>query len=255
MYSPQPEEDETTDDKENEETDWEHYDQDVTLTRKGKAKSMFNKEIIKAILENVGDDLKRVYKKVGLCKIKPRDIPKELNLEEIEFKHEAYKNEEGDVYIGEFRKNTTIREGRGILISREGFIYEGFWIDDRRFGFGRILIPNGNVYQGQWVNDQSSGKGVYSTVEGLTYKGDWKANKCHGHGYELYKDGSWFEGKFKDGEKNGKGHFKWADGKEYKGSFKNGSMDGYGEISWPDGRSYKGDWVCEYKEVIQIILN
>ena len=181
---------------------------------------------LKKLLSKALKTWNKVYKQYGPCKIKPKDIPDEANFDDVEFRHEGYKNEAGDIYVGEFRKGTNIREGRGLLISWEGYMYEGFWVDDMRFGFGRMLINNGCAFQGDWKNDKSEGKGVYYSNNGLKYKGEWKNNKCHGKGFEKYSDGSKFKGYFENGEKSGKGVFKWADGKEYKGAFKKGCMEG-----------------------------
>ena len=218
-----------------EETDWEIYEKDLTLERKGEAKNMFKKEIIKETLEHAPKELRKVYKQYGQVKVKTRDIPEEIKEDEIEFRREGIKNEAGDVYVGELRKGTNIREGRGLLLSTsslknisssESYIYEGFWIDDQKYGFGRLISASGCVYQGNWVNDKSEGKGLFISGTGVTYKGEWKNNKCQGKGFEKYEDGSKFKGMFEDGEKNGKGFFKWADGREYKGLFNHGSMEG-----------------------------
>ena len=243
LYSEFSENMEDTDNNEDgEETDWDNYANDVTFDRKGVTKNMFKQELIDEALELASDELKKLWLEKGPLQIKQKDVPEEIDPDEIEFKHIQVKNDEGDAYIGEFRKGTTIREGRGILISHENYMYEGFWIDDVKFGFGRMIVFNGNVYQGEWNNDKSEGRGLYCTDNQMIYKGDWKENKCHGTGVELYNDGSKFMGKFKNGEKNGKGFFKWIDGRQYKGYFKGGLMDGLGDLTWPDGRSYSGEW-------------
>lgn len=223
-------------------TDWDNYINDVTFVRKGNSKPIFNEDIIQLALESASPELRKWHLAKGPLNIKPKDVPEDVNDDEVEFKKIQVKNKDGDMYIGSFRKGTTIREGRGILISNENYIYEGFWIDDVKYGFGRLIMSNGNTYQGDWDLDMSQGRGIYSTEDEMIYKGDWKDNKCHGVGAELYKDGSKFIGKFKNGEKNGKGVFKWSDGKTYKGEFKGGIMHGKGTFTWPDGRSYNGDW-------------
>ena len=87
------------------------------MERKGNAKPMFKKHIIEEAIEQGPQDLKKVYKQYGPCKIKPKDIPDEVNFDDVEFRQEGYKNGAGDIYVGEFRKGTNIREGRGLLIS------------------------------------------------------------------------------------------------------------------------------------------
>ena len=182
-------------------TDWEYYDKDLTIERKGKWKNMFKEHIYDIVLNQVRPEILDIFHMKGPLKVKPKDIPPQINQNEIEFNHHECKNYSGDVYIGQFRKGTTIREGRGVLISSENHMYEGFWIDDQKFGFGRILLSNGNIYQGEWSQDVSRGLGIYCTAEGLMYKGEWVDNKWHGQGVEIYQDGSKFRGYFKNGEK------------------------------------------------------
>ena len=215
--------------EEGEETDWEHYERDVTFGRKGNAVNMFKESIVEEALKHASKELRSVYLQFGPLKIKPKDVPSEMSDLDVEFRQEGYKNEAGDVYVGEFRSNTNVREGRGLLISSENYMYEGFWMDDKKFGFGRILIHNGCAYQGQWQDDASHGLGVYCNSDKLIYKGEWKNNKCHGSGFEKYADGTKFKGKFLKGLKEGKGILKWADGREFKGTFEKGLMEGYGE--------------------------
>jgi hypothetical protein len=219
----------STESLDDDETDWESYEKDVTFERKGHATQMFKTEILEEVIGRASKELNSIFKQYGPLKIKPKDVPKEIHSDEVEFRHEGYKNDRGDIYVGEFRKNTSIREGRGLLLSAEDYLYEGFWLDDHKFGFGRILLANGNAYQGEWLDDASSGLGIYATADGLMYKGEWVNNKCCGDGFERYKDGSKFKGKFIDGEKSGKGLLRFADGKEYKGNFLNGNIEGYGE--------------------------
>lgn len=128
---------------EDSDTDWESYERDVAFSRKGRAVNMFKQEILDEAIEHATPELKKVFEKFGPLKTKPKDVPAVINKAEIEYRNNGCKNEAGDVYVGEFRKGTNIREGRGLLISSENYIYEGYWVDDRKFGFGRILISNG----------------------------------------------------------------------------------------------------------------
>jgi hypothetical protein len=164
-------------DDEDSDTNWECNERDLTFTRRGKVVNMFKLDILDEALEFATPELREVFEKYGPLKTMPIDIPVELNIDEIEYRNEGCKSEAGDVYVGEFRIGTNIREGRGLLISSENYIYEGYWVDDRKFGYGRILIANGSAYQGEFEEDVSNGKGIYATLEGLIYKGEWKNNK------------------------------------------------------------------------------
>jgi hypothetical protein len=50
-------------------------------------------------------------------------------------------------YLGQWRRGTEIKEGRGILV-KDGSIYEGYWKNDMENGVGRFINQSGDVYQG-----------------------------------------------------------------------------------------------------------
>jgi len=43
----------------------------------------------------------------------------------------------------------------------DGTRYDGYFVNDRQEGFGRIVHADGDVYIGYWKNDKSNGKGAY----------------------------------------------------------------------------------------------
>ena len=55
----------------------------------------------------------------------------------------------GKYYLGEWLKNSNIREGRGIYLWPDGQIYEGFWKNNKAECRGRFIMPNGGFYEGQ----------------------------------------------------------------------------------------------------------
>lgn len=104
LYSDFESEKSEIEDNADEDTDWENYEKDVTFARKGKAKNMFKKHIVDEAIQHGSEELRQMFKKYGQLKIKPKDVPEELNQNEIEFRNEGIKNDSGDVYVGEFRK-------------------------------------------------------------------------------------------------------------------------------------------------------
>ena len=50
-----------------------------------------------------------------------------------------------------------MREGRGIQIWLDGSRYEGYWINNKANGFGRLIHADGDVYQGLWKEDKADG--------------------------------------------------------------------------------------------------
>ena len=70
-------------------------------------------------------------------------------------------------------------------------------------GFGKYTWKDGRVYEGGYVNDKKEGKGVYIWHDGRKYDGEWKEGKQHGTGVYtitkgdkvIAKKGQWEAGK------------------------------------------------------------
>ena len=43
-----------------------------------------------------------------------------------------------------------MRQGRGMLIWKDGSKYEGYWKNDMTDGKGRLIHSDGDVYEGEW---------------------------------------------------------------------------------------------------------
>ena len=82
-------------------------------------------------------------------------------------------------YIGDWNESGE-RHGRGTQIWPDGARYDGYFLNDRQMGFGRIITSDGDVYIGNWVNDHSNGKGKYIQSDGAYYDGDWEDDKHQG---------------------------------------------------------------------------
>ena len=63
--------------------------------------------------------------------------------------------------MGDFKND--IREGYGIIYGNNSDKYEGQWFNDQ-----------GNVYNGFWKNGLRDGFGVLTTQDGVDKKGIWK---------------------------------------------------------------------------------
>ena len=37
---------------------------------------------------------------------------------------------------------------------KNGHVYVGYWVDDKRHGQGKLKYANGSVQKGRWENDQ-----------------------------------------------------------------------------------------------------
>ena len=88
----------------------------------------------------------------------------------------------------------------------DGTIYEGYWLNGRANGKGRIIHADGVWYNGNWLNDKANGQGVYTHVNGERYEGGWHEDYIQGKGIEIWDDGgSLYNGQFLKGKKNGFG--------------------------------------------------
>ena len=61
---------------------------------------------------------------------------------------------------------TNIKEGRGVMLTADKDLYEGYWVNNQKSGKGRMIFNNGDVYQGDWVDGKSQGHGVFISTTG-----------------------------------------------------------------------------------------
>ncbi len=114
-------------------------------------------------------------------------------------------DKEGNIYDGEVRSGTMIREGRGVLIKKDGAFYEGWFRNNKFHGRGRVISAQGDMYEGELRDGRETGIGTFKWV-----------------------DGSCYVGAMKDGQRNGQGEYEWPDGERYVGDFVNSKRDGKG---------------------------
>jgi len=155
----------------------------------------------------------------------------------------TYKN--GDIYEGFLINNK--RFGKGKYTYSTGDIYEGNWINDKCNGRGKFTCTIG-VYEGEYKDGMFNGKGIYKFNNGEIYEGEYSFNKRTGKGKYTYSSGDIYEGDWVDGTRHGKGKYIRKDGTVYEGDFvyfkdKDKSMQhGKGKITFANGKSYEGDW-------------
>ena len=100
-------------------------------------------------------------------------------------------NKEGKILKGFFKDGKVINGGsimyygegdNDFLNFQEESVYEGYYKNGKRDGYGKFTMINGDIYEGEFRNDAYNGKGVYKWVNGLEYKGKFKDNKKEGFG-------------------------------------------------------------------------
>ena len=110
-------------------------------------------------------------------------------------------NENGDLYIGEFKKG--IKNGNGIIYSIK---YEGKFLNGE-YTNGKLYYDNGDYYIGPFKNGKKEGKGVeYYKNNKLKYKGNFVDDKYEDDKGEFhYENGEVYTGQFQKGMIYGKG--------------------------------------------------
>ena len=170
------------------------------------------------------------------------------------------KYEDGE-YKGELKNNK--REGKGIMIYKNGNKYEGDWKNDVKEGKGIMIYNNGNKYEGEYkdnvrkkgiyiftsgsryigeFNDKRNGKGVFYHNNGDKYEGNFVEDKRDGYGVMHYNNGDVYEGNWVVDKKKGKGFYYYKDGRRYEGNFENDKKNGEGIIYHVDGTKEVGEF-------------
>ncbi len=145
------------------------------------------------------------------------------------------------IFIGEINSNSNLPHGRGILTENNGDIYQGYFLNGEKNGFGIIsFYKDSSIFRGQFENDKLK-FGTLSFPNGKFYRGNFIEGKFDNYGI-LYGGNYIYEGNFLKGKKNGFGIYKTNDG-IYEGEFCNDTYSGFGKWSWNNGDSYIGDWV------------
>ena len=158
------------------------------------------------------------------------------------FQTELLKFNNGDSYQGYYNENN-IKDGFGIYIKSNGFIFKGLWKDDKIGEYGLFVDPEGNYFKGNLINGEANGEGELMINNKMKYIGNFNKNLPNKKGkiYNLV-DNSEYEGEFVYGLKEGKGIIKYIDGTIYEGDFKNDKYEGYGKLTYKNGCVYEGQF-------------
>ena len=125
---------------------------------------------------------------------------------------------------------------------RDGYIYEGEWLDGYPHGHGTKTYGDGYIYEGEWLNGKNHGHGKFVYPDGGVYQGEWEKDKITGLGTHTYADGAVFEGYRDDGVRKGQGKMTYADGNVYEGMWFENKKHGVGTLTYADGKVLKGNF-------------
>lgn len=156
-----------------------------------------------------------------------------------------YKNEAGEVYMGQFKDGQPHGEGKSYWPN--GDWHKGEYFQGVKHGAGLyIWSKEESSYQGYWENNVRTGKGTFKEKSGDSYIGDHKDEKRHGHGKLVVvsdPNGEYeYVGDFVLGQKHGVGSLKVQNGEFYEGQWNADLKHGNGKAAYPNGNVYQGEF-------------
>ncbi|XP_028520652.1 MORN repeat-containing protein 3-like isoform X2 [Apis cerana] len=123
-----------------------------------------------------------------------------------------------------------------IFSPRSKSYYIGEWKNDIKEGRGREVNRDGWIYDGSWLNNKKHGCGILSKISKEDHKirryyiGEWVAGAKQGFGYNWFEDGSYYE----------------DNGNKYEGQFVKGKKEGYGTFYHIiTGQEQHGFWTSD----------
>jgi outer membrane protein OmpA-like peptidoglycan-associated protein len=155
----------------------------------------------------------------------------------------SYRNEEAngfDTLDGQFHHGAI--KGQGVLLSSDGYKFEGKLTNGVESGTGTLTTPDGAKIRGDFKDGVAVGPLLvqYETEAGELYFGDAENGKRHGFGILISENENFYAGDFENGTPSGSGFFEGADGSKFMGKFANGNPSGVGTAVDVEGTSYQG---------------
>lgn len=127
---------------------------------------------------------------------------------------------DGFVYFGEYR-------------------YRGQMSDGNPDGKGMCISPDGTVWDGFWLNGKLTKRGTIKWKNGQVYDGEWNSYGPNGEGKMMYPDKRVYTGTFRDGERHGQGTLTMPNGESFKGEFVDDKISENGTYYDSKGRPRK----------------
>jgi hypothetical protein len=125
----------------------------------------------------------------------------------------------GSYYFGEWIEELNIMQGKGMLIDKHGFLFEGWFINNEIVS-GRYIWSDVYTYSGAFFEFKAHGRGSAYYKNGARYMGDWRQGAYHGQGCYTYYIGESWQGEWASGSPVGLGVLTGQDGRTIPGPFK-----------------------------------
>ena len=140
---------------------------------------------------------------------------------------------DGFVYFGEYRYRGQMSDGnpdgKGMCISPDGTVWDGFWLNGKPTKRGTIKWKNGQVYDGEWNSYGPNGEGKMMYPDKRVYTGTFRDGERHGHGTLTMPNGESFKGEFVDDKISENGTYYDSKGRPRKVKSKVISKNGGGQ--------------------------
>ena len=131
-----------------------------------------------------------------------------------------------------------MHDGKGIMKSPDGYIYDGTWENGVKQGKATVTYPDGSIYTGE------VSQGSAKVLVGSKCLKDWPM-KGHGKQARLMekvnypKNGDVYVGTLVNGRREGLGKVTYANGDIYEGNFADDQRSGQGKFIGADGYKYE----------------
>lgn len=140
---------------------------------------------------------------------------------------------DGFIYFGEYRYRGQMSDGnpdgKGMCISPDGTVWDGFWLNGKPTKRGTIKWKNGQVYDGEWNSYGPNGEGKMMYPDKRVYTGTFRDGERHGHGTLTMPNGESFKGEFVDDKISENGTYYDSKGRPRKVKPKDISENGGGQ--------------------------
>jgi hypothetical protein len=117
-----------------------------------------------------------IYSQVGVLRTAKYQYLGEFADGQMSGVGEFYAPTTKSTYRGGFKRD--LFNGYGIL-ETESDVYSGDFVDNLKQGFGRMDYKDGCIYIGKWLSDKREGKGMYIQKDSVIF-GQWKNDLLHG---------------------------------------------------------------------------
>jgi hypothetical protein len=129
--------------------------------------------------------------------------------------------------------------GYGTRYYPDGSVFRGFWKCAQASGNGLIVTSDGFIYNGQWKNGLYHGYGSIRNKDRGYCEGTFKCGELEGIGIEVLTNGDKYHGNFVNSQKHGRGMIVFISGIVFIGQFYEGKIVGMGKVYFRD-RVFKG---------------